>query len=113
MDMSVENKNHGVAIVLKISGEIDLYNAMDFKDTIKARADENKNVVLNMKGVTYIDSSGIGSIIASFSDVKKAGGTLKLCEINDAVKQIFELTKLESFFEIFESEELALESYKK
>jgi len=108
--INIEEKSS--VIILKIDGEVDLYNAPQIKDTVRKQIDQGKNAVLiDLGGVSYIDSSGIGALISSLSNLKKAGGILKICNIHGSVKKVFELTKLTGFFEIFEQREQALSSF--
>jgi len=103
----VENVN-----VLDIDGEIDLYNAPTLKDIIKKHIEEQKyNIIINLEKVSYIDSSGIGALISSLSNLKKYQGGLKIINVTGSVKKVFELTKLTSFFEIFDHEEEAVKSF--
>jgi anti-sigma B factor antagonist len=64
-----------------------------------------------MQEVTYIDSSGIGALISSLSGLKKYQGALKITNIHDSVKKVFELTKLTSFFEIYPDVKAAQASF--
>lgn len=106
-----EVESEGVTL-LDIKGEIDLYNAPDIKDTIKNQIDAGKKkIIINLKDVSYIDSSGIGALISSLSNLKKVGGGLKIIHVYDSVKKVFELTKLTSFFEIFNNEDEAVGSF--
>jgi len=99
-------------VILDIDGEIDLYNAPEIKDTIKAQMDGgHKKIIINLENVSYIDSSGIGALISSLSNLKKIGGGLKIINVYDSVRKVFELTKLTSFFEIYDSEEEAVSAY--
>jgi len=69
-------------------------------------------VIINLEKVSYIDSSGIGALISSLSNLKKYQGGLKIINVYASVKKVFELTKLTSFFEIYESEGEALAKFK-
>lgn len=110
MDISTRSRND--VVILDISGEIDLYNAPEIKDIINKLIEEKKyNVVINLEKVSYIDSSGIGALISSLSNLKKYQGGLKIINVFASVRKVFELTKLTSFFEIFEAEEDAVNSF--
>jgi anti-sigma B factor antagonist len=99
-------------VILDIDGEIDLYNAPEIKDTIKQQMDGgHKKIIINLENVSYIDSSGIGALISSLSNLKKIGGGLKIMHVYDSVRKVFELTKLTSFFEIYDSEDEAVAAY--
>jgi len=111
MDIQVRDGANSVTI-LDINGEIDLYNAPEIKKTIKGNIDQGKhNIIVNLGKVGYIDSSGIGVLISSLSQLKKVGGGMKIINVQASVKKVFELTKLTSFFDIFESEQEAIQSF--
>ncbi len=110
--MEISSRSNGDIVILDISGEIDLYNAPEIKDIIGSLIDQKKyNVIINLKEVTYIDSSGIGALISSLSNLKKYQGGLKIINVFASVKKVFELTKLTSFFDIHESEEEAIKAF--
>ncbi len=111
--MEINKREVGEIIVFDITGEIDLYNAPEIKEKIKEEMNKNKvNIIINLDKVTYIDSSGIGVLISSLSNLKKVGGALKLINVYASVRKVFELTKLTSFFDIYDSEADALASFK-
>jgi anti-sigma B factor antagonist len=110
--MDITKRAKGDIVVLDISGEIDLYNAPEIKDIINKLIEEMKyNVIINLERVSYIDSSGIGALISSLSNLKKYHGGLKIINVYASVRKVFELTKLTSFFDIYESEEDAIEAF--
>ncbi|HNU91819.1 MAG TPA: STAS domain-containing protein [Spirochaetota bacterium] len=112
--MDITKRTKGEVVVLDIAGEIDLYNAPEIKDIINKLIEEQRyNVIINLEKVSYIDSSGIGALISSLSNLKKYQGGLKIINVYASVRKVFELTKLTSFFDIFDSEEDALESFNK
>lgn len=110
--MDITTRSKGEVVILDISGEIDLYNAPEIKDIINKLIEERKyNVIINLEKVSYIDSSGIGALISSLSNLKKYQGGLKIINVYASVRKVFELTKLTSFFEIFDAEEDAIGSF--
>lgn len=110
MNINIRSKNE--VVILDIAGEIDLYNAPEIKDVINKLIEEKKyNVVINLEQVSYIDSSGIGALISSLSNLKKYQGGLKIIKVYASVRKVFELTKLTSFFEIYETEEEAVNAF--
>jgi anti-sigma B factor antagonist len=112
--MEISRRDSGDIVILDVNGEIDLYNAPEIKDTINKLIEEKKyNVVINLDKVSYIDSSGIGALISSLSNLKKYQGGLKICNVSGSVRKVFELTKLTSFFEIYDSEQEAIDAFKK
>ncbi len=112
--MDINKRTKDDIIILDITGEIDLYNAPEIKDIINKLIEEQKyNVIINLERVSYIDSSGIGALISSLSNLKKYQGGLKIINVYASVRKVFELTKLTSFFEIFDAEEDAVTSFNK
>lgn len=111
--MEINRREAGEIVIFDITGEIDLYNAPEIKEKIKDEMNKNKvNIIINLDKVTYIDSSGIGVLISSLSNLKKVGGALKLINVYASVRKVFELTKLTSFFDIYDSEADAIGSFK-
>jgi anti-sigma B factor antagonist len=99
-------------IIIDISGEVDLYNSPNIKDMIIDKMNSGyKKIVLNLNDVSYIDSSGIGTLIYCRTTLNQANGQLKIINIKDSVKRIFELTRLVNYFNVFDSEEAAIKSF--
>jgi anti-sigma B factor antagonist len=76
-----------------------------------AAASENRNIILNMKGVDYIDSSGLGTLVAAHSTLSKAGGALALMNLSKRAAELLILTKLATVFRIFDDEKAAVDSF--
>ncbi len=85
--MDINKRAKADITMLDITGEIDLYNAPEIKDIINKLIEEQKyNVVINLERVSYIDSSGIGALISSLSNLKKYQGGLKIINVYASVK---------------------------
>jgi anti-sigma B factor antagonist len=111
--MEINRRETGDVVIFDIKGEIDLYNAPEIKEKIKDEINKGKvNIIINLDKVSYIDSSGIGVLISSLSNLKKVGGAMKLINVYASVRKVFELTKLTSFFEIYDNEADALAAFK-
>jgi len=110
--MDIHKRQRDAVAILDISGEIDLYNAPQIKDHLNQLIEDKiYKVIINLDRVTYIDSSGIGALIAGVSNLKKYNGTLKIINTSGAVRKVLELTKLNAFFEIFDNEDAAFTSF--
>jgi len=70
-----------------------------------------KKVLLNLGDVTYIDSSGIGELVSGFTTVTNSGGALKLLNLNKRVKDLLQITKLYTVFDVHEDEASAIRSF--
>lgn len=72
---------------------------------------ESRNMVLNMQGVDYIDSSGLGTLVAAHSILGKAGGGMALMNLSKRSAELLILTKLATVFRIFDDEKAAVDSF--
>lgn len=98
--------------ILKISGDITLYNAGELKQKINQLMSEGVlRIVLDLSGVAFIDSSGIGAMISVKTLLKKKGGDIKLSNAGDTVKSVFTLTRLNQIFDFRESAEEAAAAF--
>jgi len=80
---------------------IDIVNAETFKKALLRYIQKGKKViVLDLGKVAFIDSSGLGALVFGLREARKRGGTLKLCHLQDQVRSIFEITRLNKIFEI-------------
>jgi anti-sigma B factor antagonist len=77
----------------------------------QAAGAESRNMVLNMQGVDYIDSSGLGTLVAAHSTVGRAGGGMALMNLSKRSAELLILTKLATVFRIFEDEKAAVDSF--
>jgi anti-sigma B factor antagonist len=88
------------------SGEIDLYNVSDFKkELFKHTAGSYGEVIIDLSGVTYMDSSGIGALVAGHKKMKNISGKFYLLNIHEDVFNILKLATLDKFFNILEDED--------
>jgi len=77
----------------------------------QAASRESRNVILNMKGVDYIDSSGLGTLVAAHSSLSKADGGMALMNLSKRSAELLILTKLATVFRIFDDEKSAVDSF--
>lgn len=104
--MEIEFKDIGEHKVIKVSGEVDLYNVSELKKAIFSVTDGTyPSVVIDLKDVNYMDSSGIGSLVAGQKKMRAHNGKFALMNIHDDVLNILKLATLDKFFTIYESEE--------
>ena len=73
----------------------------------------NKNMLLNLRDVSYVDSSGVGELFSSFTSVRNQGGVLKLSNPNERVRNLLQLTKLNTVIEVMQDESTAVQSFSK
>lgn len=76
-------------------------------------SDEIKKIIIDLSGVSYINSAGLGSLISVLTTVRNAGGDLKLARVGKRIKSIFVITQLVKVFDTYETQERAIASFKK
>ena len=110
MQINIEEKS-GVAVVL-VKGDIDINTSPDIKrffdDLIK---DRKEKVVIDLDGVSYVDSSGLATFVEILKKLRSYGGKLKLTNLSSKVRGLFEITKLTKLFDIFDDQAGALGSF--
>jgi anti-sigma B factor antagonist len=83
------------------------------RDTMKKLISESSQIVLNLSGITYIDSGGLGTLVALYTTAHNAGGSVKLANLTQRVGDLLQVTKLLTVFEVYDSQEKAIESFRK
>jgi anti-sigma B factor antagonist len=83
------------------------------RDQIKKAIAEHKRIVLNLGDVNYIDSGGLGTLVALHTTAQNAGGTIKLANLTKRVGDLLQVTKLLTVFDVYNSEAEALDSFRK
>lgn len=95
--------------VVDVAGEIDLSTSTHFQhDLLKVLDKSPKRVVVNLSGVSYMDSSGVASLVKLLSRVRRGACSLRLFGLTDRVRGVFEITRLDTVFEIYATEQEAL-----
>lgn len=101
-------REHGDAIVAEFAGEIDVYSAREFRETVFALLGSGSRVVVNLQKVRYIDSTGLGSLIAAFKQQQRSGGKLDIVATDPQLRKLFEITGLIKVFVLHPSVDSAL-----
>jgi anti-sigma B factor antagonist len=97
--------------VLDVVGEIDVYTAPRFKEAVnEILSGEQKHLVINMAGVTYMDSSGFGILLSATKRLRPEGGTVNLVKCSAAIDRILRITRLDSIFAVYDSVEDAIKA---
>ncbi len=113
MSFKATVRHTGDVSIVDLAGRLTLGDGSGtLRSTIKDLiAQGNKKVLINLKEVTYIDSSGLGEMISSYASVTNAGGQIKLLGSQDRVRDLLTVTKLYSVFEDFSNEAQAVASF--
>jgi anti-sigma B factor antagonist len=112
--LNIKQRQAGDVSVLDLDGEVRIGDsATALRGAIrKLVAEGNTRILLNLAGVKYIDSSGIGELIANYTTVGRSGGQLKLLSLTEKVQDLLVITKLLTVFDVYENESEALSSFK-
>ena len=113
MSVKLTTRQVGDVTVIYAAGRITLGEGSSvFRDTIRdLTANGNRKILLNLGDVTYIDSSGIGEMVSGFTSVTNQGGQLKLLNLTKRVKDLLQITKLYTVFDVFDDEAAAVRSF--
>jgi len=100
--------------VLDLKGKMTLGEGDELlKDKINSLlASGKKKLLLNLEGVPYIDSAGLGEVVRTYTTVSRQGGSLKLLNLTKRIEDLLSITKLLTVFDTFDSEAEAVQSYK-
>jgi anti-sigma B factor antagonist len=112
-ELEVKQRQAGDVTILDMNGAVRIgEGSITLRDAIRGLADEGKKkIILNLAGVNYVDSSGIGELIANYTTVSRQGGQLKLLNLTDRIQNLLVITKLLTVFDAYEDESEALKSF--
>lgn len=89
--------------VVEPTGILDSTKAEEFRQSVEALLEEGAEVILvDLKGITFIDSSGLGTLVVLLKKARSLNRSFCICSINDQVRMLFELTSMDRVFEIYE-----------
>ena len=113
MALKISSKTVNGVMVVYCSGRIVFGDeTASLRETVKNLLAENLKVVLNLGGVSYIDSGGLGTLVGLYTSARAAGGDIRLANLTQRVGDQLQITKLVTVFEVFDSEEKAINSFK-
>jgi anti-sigma B factor antagonist len=113
LKLTAHKLNDGI-VVVDCAGRIVFgEETSELRDQVKTLISEGARVVLNLGEVNYIDSGGLGTLVALYTSARSAGGAIKLARLTRRVDDLLQVTKLLTVFEVYETEEEAVESFRK
>ncbi len=113
MSVTINSRVSGDVTIVDVAGKITLGDGSAMlRDKVKElSAAGTKKILLNLGEVNYIDSSGIGELVSAFTTISNTGGALKLLNLTKRVKDLLQITKLYTVFEVFDDEAQAIASF--
>ena len=111
--MQIEERPLGDVIILDVTGKLTIGEGDELlKDKINSLIQQgHKKLILNLEGVPYVDSAGLGEIVRTYTTVSRQGGNLKLLNLTKRIEDLLSITKLLTVFDTYESEQEALNSF--
>lgn len=113
MALTAKTRKAGNVAIVDLNGKITLgENTGILRDELRSLlAQGNKNIVLNMAGVSYVDSAGLGELVGAYTTATNQGGAVKLLHMQGKMKDLMQVTKLHTIFPAFEDEQKAVASF--
>lgn len=111
--MNIKRKLVGDVMVLQVSGNLMVDEHGDLRDEVRKLLDEGHvDILLSLRHTKWINSQGVGSIVAAYSSLKKNAGRFKVCSVPDRVWSVFVISRLNEILEVYDTEAEALKSFK-
>jgi len=113
MPLKIESREVAHVTILDVEGRIILGDEIGLlRDAVHSLVNQGKKkIILNLAGVDYIDSSGVGELVGCFTTVRNAGGELKLLNLTQKVQDVLHVTKLYTVFDVRDDEFNAVKSF--
>ncbi len=111
--LNIQHRQAGDVTIIDLSGKITIgEGSVQLREAVRKALEEGKKkIVLNLGDVSYVDSSGIGELVSSYTTTNNNGGHLKLLNLTKKIQDLLMITKLLTVFETFDSEAAAVESF--
>jgi len=108
--MNVQREDHDPAVLFIVEGQVDMHTSPALrKHLLQALKGRSSPIVVDLSNVSFIDSSGLATLIEALRGITKYGGKLRLVGLTPAVENVFRLSNLSSIFEIHDTRDEALE----
>jgi anti-sigma B factor antagonist len=110
MDLNIQEKD-GLKIVSMPGEELDASNSKEFRKSMAPLLGDKTNLIFDMEGLRFVDSSGLGALLSCLRQLNSVGGDIKLCGMSKQVRALFELVRMHRIFDIFNNQEEAIRAY--
>ena len=113
-ELNISERQAGDVTVLDLSGKITIgEGSVSLRSAIKRLIEEGKKkILLNLAQVGYVDSSGIGELVSSYTTIGRENGQLKIVNLTQKIQDLLAITKLLTVFDVYDDEPTALNSFK-
>jgi len=112
--LTIKERQAGDVVILDLSGKVTIgEGSVQLREQVRALLEAGKKkILLNLGDVAYVDSSGIGELVSSYTTTNNQGGQLKLLNLTKKIQDLLQITKLLTVFETFDNEQAAVASFK-
>jgi anti-sigma B factor antagonist len=112
VNFSATIRENGAISIVSVAGSLTSFEVGGLRSTISGLLKQGRRkIVLNLEGLRYLDSSGIGELVRNYMTVIKSGGEMKVVGLKPKVEEIFKVTQLHQIFQEFQDEAEALQSF--
>lgn len=113
LKLNVRTLNDGIVVVDCVGRIVFGEETAELRDRVRALISNGSRVVLNLAEVAYIDSGGLGTLVALFTTAQNSGGSIKLARLTPRVGDLLQVTKLLTVFDVYETEDEAVQSFRR
>jgi len=114
MTLKIETRQaDGVTIVACVGRIVFGEEATALREDLKRVLSSTRHIVLNLSGVTYIDSGGLGTLVGVYSSARAAGADIKLTGLGQRLRDVLQITKLVTVFEVYDNEQQAIAAFQR
>ena len=111
MELATKRVQDILVVGLAEPGALEASNVGDFREMVASLLEGTNKLLVDMINVTFLDSSGLGALVAIWRNLSSRDGEIKLCSIDPAVRTVFDLTRMHRVFEIYDTQDQALTSF--
>ena len=112
LKITTRTLNDGIIVVDCVGRLVFGEETAALRDQVKALVSQGSRIILNLADVTYIDSGGLGTLVALYTTARNAGGAIKLARLTPRVGDLLQVTKLVTVFDVYNTEEEAAQSFR-
>jgi anti-sigma B factor antagonist len=112
MALDIKTVTQGNVLVIHLSGPL-LFGeeSSRLRNLVRDRLNQSNQILLDLKGVSYIDSGGLGTLVALYASARKVGGEIKLARLGPRANEVMQITKLLTIFDVFDEVDAAVASF--
>lgn len=108
----LSHEQQGSVAVVTVTDQLDARNSQEAKDFFRSLVERGETrIVVDLSELEFVDSSGLGALVTAIKTARQAGGDVRLCGLTQAVKTIFELTRLTRVFDLYDDRSSAIGSF--